>query len=58
MDDLKSTFEKQCDFFTIEKKSDMRQSTMDYFSFFKRFAKDIEESLPKPVSKRAGANAK
>ena len=36
----------------------MRTSTLDFFVFFKRFAKEIEDSCPKVEKKRAGAAAK
>ena len=52
---MKSKFEKLCDFFQIEAKSEMRLSTLDFFGFFKRFAKEIEDACPKVEKKRAGA---
>ena len=55
---LKAKFEKLCDFFQIEPKSDMRSSTLDFFVFFKRFAKEIEDACPKVEKKRAGAASK
>lgn len=44
-----------CEFFQIEPKSELRESTTDFFIFFKRFAKEIEDSLPKTDRRRAGA---
>ena len=44
-----------CEFFQIEPKSELRESTTDFFIFFKRFAKEIEDSLPKMDRRRAGA---
>ena len=55
---MKARFTKNCDFFTIEPKSDMRTSTLDFFTFFKRFAKEIEDAIPKVEKKRAGATSK
>ena len=52
---LKSKFEKTCDFFQIEPKSELRESTTDFFLFFKKFTKEIEESIPKMDRRRAGA---
>ena len=52
---MKAKFEKLCDFFTVEAKSEMRLSTLDFFTFFKRFSKEIEDSMPKEERKRAGA---
>ena len=54
---LKAKFEKLCDFFTIEPKNDLRSSSQDFFMFFKRFCKEIEDALPKEEKKRAGAGA-
>ena len=33
----------------------MRESTGDFFAFFKKFAKDIGDACPKEEKKRAGA---
>ena len=33
----------------------MRESTGDFFAFFKKFTKDIEGACPKEEKKRAGA---
>ena len=54
---MRTKFEKLCDFFTIEAKSEMRLSTLDFFQFFKRFAVEIEAAMPKEERKRAGAKA-
>ena len=48
---MKARFTKNCDFFTIEPKSDMRTSTREFFTFFKSFAKDIEDAIPKVEKK-------
>ena len=52
---MKARFAKQCDFWQIEAKSDLRESTGDYFAFFKKFVKDIGDACPKEEKKRAGA---
>ena len=52
---LKTRFAKSCDFWQLEAKSDLRESTGDFFAFFKKFAKDIEGACPKEEKKRAGA---
>ena len=52
---LKDKFKTMCDFFQIEPKSELRESTKDFFDFFKKFAKDIEESIPKAERRRVGA---
>ena len=36
----------------------MRQGSADFFMFFKRFCKDMEDNCPKEQKKRAGAGAK
>lgn len=54
---LKDVFVKLCDFFQVEAKSDMRSSTLDFFIFFKRFCKEIDDNCPKEVKKRAGASS-
>ena len=33
----------------------MRESTGDYFAYFKKFTKDIADACPKEEKKRAGA---
>lgn len=51
---MKERFEKLCDFFQLDIKDDKRKSTADFFIFYKKFLKEIEDGLPKEEKKRAG----
>lgn len=55
---LKEKHTKLCDFFQVDAKDDKRDSTSDFFQFFKNFCKDIENNLPKEEKSRKGAAAK
>ena len=63
MQDLKSKYEQICkffqiepnDFFQFEPKVELVATTNVFFSFFKKFAKEIEDSIPKTEKRRAGA---
>lgn len=42
----------------LTKDDDMRKGTHEFFMFFKKFCKQIEDAFPKVERKRAGAAAK
>ena len=49
-EDIKTLFsrlEKSFDFFQVDPKADIRKMPPDFFNCFKKFAKDIEDNLPK-----------
>ena len=48
---LKEKFTSSLDFFQLEPKAEMRKSSPDFFAFFKKFNKEIEENLPKVVKR-------
>ena len=51
---LQERFEKNLDFFQVDPRAEIRKSVPDFLAFFKKFAKDIEDNLPKinPKKKR------
>ena len=44
---LYDRFAKNLDFYQVDPKSDIRKSAPEFFTCFKKFTKDIEDSLPK-----------
>ena len=56
--DFKDRHSKLCDFFQLEAKDEKRDSSDEFFKFWKQFVKEIESNLPKEEKKRAGASRK
>lgn len=52
LDALKQRYTKTCDYFNIDAKNELRDSTVNFFKFFKQFSKDIEDSIPKNVKSK------
>lgn len=55
VDEFTARHTKLCDFFQLEAKDEKRESSDEFFKFWKQFAKEVETNIPAPEKKRAGA---
>ena len=52
---LKARYQKLCDYWQLPKDDAKRNGSLEFFSFFKKLFKQLEDAFPKVDRKRAGA---